>query len=124
MNRKNILLANKIAFEFILGLSEIELKELLEKSSKLKLVKCKDIITSDNTKSENEIISDLIKELYSISSKEEAIKYLNKFKVTELKKIAKESNVFIKSKNKKIEIIDRIVEGTIGSKIKMDMLKS
>ena len=124
MNRKNILLANKIAFEFILGLSEIELKELLEKSSKLKLVKCKDIITSDNTKSENEIISDLIKELYSISSKEEAIKYLNKFKVTELKKIAKESNVFIKGKNKKIEIIDRIVEGTIGSKIKMDMLKS
>lgn len=124
MNRKNILLANKIAFEFILGLSEIELKELLEKSSKLKLVKCKDIITSDNTKSENKIISDLIKELYSISSKEEAIKYLNKFKVTELKKIAKESNVFIKGKNKKIEIIDRIVEGTIGSKIKMDMLKS
>ncbi|WP_133013948.1 hypothetical protein [Clostridium cuniculi] len=124
MDRKSVLLANKVVFEFILSLSELELEELLKKSKKLALVKCKDIIIDDNSKTENEMIADSIKNLYSISSREEAIKYLSEFKVVDLKKIAKESKVFIKSKSKKAEIIDRIVEGTIGSKIKMDILKS
>lgn len=70
------------------------------------------------------MIADSIKNLYSISNREEAIKYLSQFKVVDLKKISKESKVFIKNKSKKVEIIDRIVEGTIGSKIKMDILKS
>ena len=124
MDRKSILLANKVVFEFILSLSELELEELLKRSKKLALVKCKDIIIDDNIKTENKMIADSIKNLYSISSREEAIKYLSEFKVVDLKKIAKESKVFIKSKSKKAEIIDRIVEGTIGSKIKMDILKS
>ncbi|CAM2078356.1 MAG: hypothetical protein NSGCLCUN01_02545 [uncultured Clostridium sp.] len=124
MDRKSILLANKVVFEFILSLSELELEELLKRSKKLALVKCKDIIIDDNSKTENKMIADSIKNLYSISSREEAIKYLSEFKVVDLKKIAKESKVFIKSKSKKAEIIDRIVEGTIGSKIKMDILKS
>ena len=124
MDRKSILLANKVVFEFIMSLSELELEELLKKNKKLALVKCKDIIIDDNSKTENKMIADSIKNLYSISSREEAIKYLSEFKVVDLKKIAKESKVFIKSKSKKAEIIDRIVEGTIGSKIKMDILKS
>lgn len=124
MDRKSILLANKVVFEFILSLSELELEELLKRSKKLALVKCKDIIIDDNSKTENKMIADSIKNLYSISSRQEAIKYLSEFKVVDLKKIAKESKVFIKSKSKKAEIIDRIVEGTIGSKIKMDILKS
>lgn len=124
MDRKSVLLANKVVFEFILSLSELELEELLKKSKKLALVKCKDIIIDDNSKTENKMIVDSIKILYSISSREEAIKCLSEFKVVDLKKIAKESKVFIKSKSKKAEIIDRIVEGTIGSKIKMDILKS
>lgn len=124
MDRKSILLANKVVFEFILSLSELELEELLKRSKKLALVKCKDIIIDDNSKTENKMIADSIKNLYSISSREEAIKYLSEFKVVDLKKIAKESKVFIKSKSKKAEIIDRIVEGTIGSKIKMNILKS
>ena len=124
MDRKSVLLANKVVFEFIMSLSELELEELLKKNKKLALVKCKDIIIDDNSKTENKMIADSIKNLYSISSREEAIKYLSEFKVVDLKKIAKESKVFIKSKSKKAEIIDRIVEGTIGSKIKMDILKS
>lgn len=124
MDRKSILLANEVVFEFILSLSELELEELLKKSKKLALVKCKDIIIDDNSKTENKMIADSIKNLYSISSREEAIKYLSQFKIVDLKKMAKESNVFIKSKSRKGEIIDRIVEGTIGSKIKMDILKS
>lgn len=124
MDRKSVLLANKVVFEFILSLSELELEELLKKSKKLALVKCKDIIIDDNSKTENKMIADSIKNLYSISSRQEAIKYLSEFKVVDLKKIAKESKVFIKSKSKKAEIIDRIVEGTIGSKIKMEILKS
>ena len=124
MDRKSVLLANKVVFEFIMSLSELELEELLKKNKKLALVKCKDIIIDDNSKTENKMIADSIKNLYSISSREEAIKYLSQFKVVDLKKIAKESKVFIKSKSKKAEIIDRSVEGTIGSKIKMDILKS
>ena len=124
MDRKSVLLANKVVFEFIMSLSELELEELLKKNKKLALVKCKDIIIDDNSKTENKMIADSIKNLYSISNREEAIKYLSQFKVVDLKKIAKESKVFIKNKSKKVEIIDRIVEGTIGSKIKMDILKS
>lgn len=124
MDRKSVLLANKVVFEFIMSLSELELEELLKKNKKLELVKCKDIIIDDNSKTENKMIADSIKNLYAISSREEAIKYLSQFKVVDLKKIAKESKVFIKNKSKKVEIIDRIVEGTIGSKIKMDILKS
>lgn len=124
MDRKSVLLANKVVFEFIMSLSELELEELLKKNKKLALVKCKDIIIDDNSKTENKMIADSIKNLYAISSREEAIKYLSQFKVVDLKKIAKESKVFIKNKSKKVEIIDRIVEGTIGSKIKMDILKS
>ena len=124
MDRKGVLLANKVVFEFIMSLSELELEELLKKNKKLALVKCKDIIIDDNSKTENKMIADSIKNLYSISSREEAIKYLSQFKVVDLKKIAKEYKVFIKNKSKKAEIIDRIVEGTIGSKIKMDILKS
>ena len=124
MDRKSVLLANKVVFEFIMSLSELELEELLKKNKKLALVKCKDIIIDDNSKTENKMIADSIKSLYAISNREEAIKYLSQFKVVDLKKIAKESKVFIKNKSKKVEIIDRIVEGTIGSKIKMDILKS
>ena len=124
MDRKSVLLANKVVFEFIMSLSELELEELLKKNKKLALVKCKDIIIDDNSKTENKMIADSIKNLYSISSREEAIKYLSQFKVVDLKKKAKEYKVFIKSKSKKAEIIDRIVEGTIGSKIKMYILKS
>lgn len=96
----------------------------MKKNKKLALVKCKDIIKDDNSKTENKMVADSIKNLYSISSKEEAINYLSQFKIVDLKKIAKESKVFIKSKSKKAEIIDRIVEGTIGSKIKINILKS
>ena len=41
----------------------------------------------------------------------------------DLKKIAKQGNIYIMSRNKKSEIIDRIVEGKIGAKIKIDILQ-
>ena len=53
MDRKGVLLANKVVFEFIMSLSELELEELLKKNKKLALVKCKDIIIDDNSKTEN-----------------------------------------------------------------------
>ena len=59
----------------------------------------------ENGKMENKMIADSIKKLYLISGREEALKYLSQFKVVDLKKIAKESKVFIKSKSKKAEII-------------------
>lgn len=123
MDKKSILSVNKLVFEFILNLSELELKELLKNNTKLTLVKCKSDI-KDNNVVENKVSLDLMNKLKLISNKEEATEYLSKFKVVELKKIAKELSIFVKSKSKKSEIIERIVEGTIGSKIKIDILKS
>ena len=122
MDKKKILLANKVVFEFIMNLSTSELKDLLNNNDKLILIRNEDTI--DNKKVEDKTVIESINSLMSISSREKSLKYLSKLKVVDLKKIAKELNIFIKSKSKKSEIIDRIVEGTIGAKIKIDILKS
>lgn len=69
-------------------------------------------------------INEIINKLYSYKNKKEAIQYLSKFKVTDLKDISKVANIFVKSRSKKNEIIESIVEGTIGAKIKIQILQS
>lgn len=51
---------------------------------------------------------------------------INKEKLTvkELKDIDKALNISLRSKAVKSEIIDKIVEGTAGAKIKMNILKN
>ncbi|MBM6839686.1 hypothetical protein H9X77_16105, partial [Clostridium saudiense] len=62
--------------------------------------------------------------LNSVATKEEAYDYLknSRLKVNELKAIAKQAEIFIKSRSKKDEIIDKLVQGTVGAKIKMKIL--
>lgn len=123
MNKKEILLVNKLAFDFILKLKDEDINSLIKGEKKLTLIdnekspKCKKI---NNTE---EKVEEVINKVYSYSNKDKALEYLNKFNVIDLKKIAKQANIYIKSRNKKSEIIDRIVEGTIGAKIKIDILQ-
>lgn len=123
MNKKEILLVNKLTFDFILRLKDEDINSLIKGEKKITLIdkeknlKCKKI---NNTEQK---VEEIINKVYSYSNKDEALEYLNKFNVIDLKKIANQVNVYIKSRNRKSEIIDRIVEGTIGAKIKIDILQ-
>lgn len=123
MNKKEILLVNKLAFDFILKLKDEDLNSLIKGEKKITLIDNDKKLRSKKINPIEQKVEEAIKKLNSYSNKNEALEYLNKFNVIDLKKIAKQANVYIKSRNSKSEIIDRIVEGTIGAKIKIDILQ-
>lgn len=123
MNKKDILLVNKLAFDFILKLKDDDLNSLIKGEKKITLIDNNKKLRNKTINITEEKVEEEIKKLYSYSNKDEAVEYLNKFNVIDLKKIAKQANVYIKSRNRKSEIIDRTVEGTIGAKIKIDILQ-
>lgn len=123
MNKKEILLVNKLAFDFILKLKDDDLNSLIKGEKKITLIDNDKKLESKKINNTEQKVEEEIKKLYSYSNKEEAVEYLNRFNVIDLKKIAKQGNVYIKSRNRKSEIIYRIVEGTIGAKIKIDILQ-
>lgn len=123
MNKKEILLVNKLAFDFILKLKDEDLNSLIKGEKKITLIDNDKNLKGKKINNIEEKVEELINKVYSYSNKDEAVEYLNKFNVIDLKKIAKQANIYIKSRNKKSEIIDRIVEGTIGAKIKIDILQ-
>lgn len=151
MEKADILKINKLVFEYILSLDDVELKQLL---SGVKILELKDgedvgekLVSNkisnkkagekklDSTKRKpkasgmkNDIddkrLEEVLIKLNSVITKEEAYDYLNKsgFKVNELKAIAKKAEIFVKSRSEKQEIIDKLVQGTVGVKIKMKIL--
>lgn len=123
MNKKEILLVNKLAFDFILKLKDDDLNSLIKGEKKITLIDNDKKLESKKINNTEQKVEEEIKKLYSYSNKDEAVEYLNRFNVIDLKKIAKQGNVYIKSRNRKSEIIYRIVEGTIGTKIKIDILQ-
>lgn len=123
MNKKEILLVNKLAFDFILKLKEEDLNSLIKGEKKITLIDNEKNLKVKKINNTEEKVKEEINKIYSYSNKDEVVEYLNKFNVIDLKKIAKQGNVYIKSRNRKSEIIDRIVEGTIGAKIKIDILQ-
>ncbi len=123
MNKKEILLVNKLAFDFILKLKDEDINSLIKGEKKITLIDNEKNIKGKKINDKEEKVEEVINKVYSYSNKDEALEYLNKFNIIDLKKIAKQGNVYIKSRNKKSEIIDRIVEGTIGAKIKIDILQ-
>ncbi|MGL5069362.1 MAG: hypothetical protein ACRC6T_16405 [Sarcina sp.] len=66
-----------------------------------------------------------IRELSRFRSKEEATNYLldNRLTVTKLKILARKLSIYIKSKSKKIDIVEAIVEGIVGSMLKLEALR-
>lgn len=124
MDKKEILLANKVVFDFVLKLKDEELKSLIKGEKKIFLIDKEKKLDIKKKENIHEDIDEILNKLYLFANKEEAIKYLNKFKVADLREISKVANIFIKSRSKKSEIIDRITEGTIGAKIKIEILQS
>ena len=124
MDKKEILLANKVVFDFVLKLKEEELKSLIKGEKKIFLIDKEKKLDIKKKENIHEDIDEILNKLYLFANKEEAIKYLNKFKVADLREISKVANIFVKSRSKKSEIIDRITEGTIGAKIKIEILQS
>lgn len=124
MDKKEILLANKVVFDFVLKLKEEELKSLIKGEKKIFLIENEKKLDIKKKENIHEDIDEILNKLHLFANKEEAIKYLNKFKVSNLREISKVANIFIKSRSKKSEIIDRITEGTIGAEIKIKILQS
>lgn len=123
MNKKEILLVNKLAFDFILKLKEEDINSLIKGEKKITLIDNEKNLKVNKINKIEVKAEEVVNKVYSYSNKDEAVEYLNKFNVIDLKKIAKQGNVYIKSRNRKSEIIDRIVEGTIGAKIKIEVLQ-
>lgn len=143
MEKSDILKVNKLVFEYVLKLDDLELKQLLDgvkvltlkdrQANKNNLVDKKKLMkeprkAKDNKvdkASESNILGEALIKLNSFSTKEEALDYLKNggLKVKELKAIAKQAEIFVKSKSKKDEIIDKLIEGTVGVKIKMKILR-
>ena len=85
-------------------------------------------ITQTFEKVENEELNEFdiyIKELSKFRDKETAINYLvdNKLTVTKLKILAKKLSIHIKSKAKKIDIIEDVVDGIVGSRLRLEELR-
>ena len=152
MEKSDILKVNKLVFEYILNLDDVELKQLLNgvkflelrdgkdageklspnKSSNKKVIgkkletsKRKPRASRIENDSDDKRLEEVLIKLKSVITKEEAYDYLKNsgLKVNELKAIAKKAEIFVKSRSKKEEIIDKLVQGTVGVKIKMKILK-
>ncbi|MGL4655472.1 MAG: hypothetical protein ACRCWM_06280 [Sarcina sp.] len=121
------------------GSQSREESELDERRSLAKKSECKSIEEKEkNTKktkrrvsTKNEEVEEVnefdiyIRELSKFRSKEEGCKYLldNKLTVTKLKILAKKLSVYIKSKSKKEDIVESIIEGIVGSRLKLESLR-
>lgn len=151
MEISDILKVNKLVFEYILNLDDVELNQLLNgvkvlslkdgqvikdkltdkkrnnkkvKGREPKLSKRKSKASGIKNDSDDERLEEVLIKLNSVITKEEAHEYLKEsgLKVDELKAIAKKAEIFVKSRSKKDEIIDKLVQGTVGVKIKMKIL--
>lgn len=146
MEKSDILKVNKLVFEYILNLDDVELKQLLNgvkviglkdgedageklapnkrSNKKLEPSKRKPRASGIENDSDDKRLEEVLIKLNSVITKEEAYDYLKNsgFKVNELKAIAKKAEIFVKSRSKKEEIIDKLVQGTVGVKIKMKIL--
>lgn len=125
MEKRDIIKASNIIFDYVFKLDDNLISELLNEHKTLALIK-------NNKKTKNKInntlddlkIKTIIDTLNSFKNKEEAKEYLinNKFTVKLLKNIAKQTDIYIKSKYNKSQIIDSLVEGIVGTNIKMNIL--
>ena len=122
MDKKDILKLNQIVYKYILNLKDDDIKNILEGNKKLSL---EDKTKRNNKKTNTEDIEKLSQKLEVVSSKSEARKYIesNKFTNDVLKSVAKVKKISLNSRSNKAEIIDKLIEGTIGAKVKINILQ-
>ncbi|MEG0707402.1 MAG: hypothetical protein RSD26_12495 [Cellulosilyticaceae bacterium] len=118
---KDTLKITTMALEFINRIDDDTAKKLLEGECIFGIVE-----SGKNKIPVNKATTDAkyIKTLKQLYSRDEAREYLSKLKLTNVQLIhmAKELAIHIKSGDKKAVIIDKIVEGIVGSKLRMQAL--
>ena len=111
----------KIVFDFLEHLSEEQLELLISKRARLKL----DIGREVREEFTTEIcIDEVCDEIEKFTTREEAKQYIEGLSLlkVDLKAIAKRYNIPLGSKDTNVQIIDKLVENVVGSKLKFDAL--
>lgn len=129
---KDTLKIMKFIIDFLDQLSESELSDVINNKVKLRLeytssnkhgINKVEKGTSAKSIGENEI-KDICNGLEKLSSRELAIEYLEKYNITKvtLKAIANRYNIPVTTKDTNAKLINKIVEGVVGSKLRFDAL--
>lgn len=126
LNSKKTIKVMEKALRLISKLSEEEIDNIVNGNIEFKISKVNKTIKKIASK---KAIDDWNKEkdvLNNMNTREAAKKYLLNLKLTNSKLIdlGKALSISIASKTKKEEIINRIVESTVGNRLKMDALKN
>lgn len=115
----------KVVFEFLECLPEDQLKMLVAKKAKLylKMETEKEIKKVSEPITQN-YLDDICKEIENFTSRGEAIEYINRLTLlkADLKIIAKKYNIPLGNKETNSQIVEKIVENIVGSKLKFDAL--
>lgn len=111
----------KIVFDFLDRLSEEQLQLLLSKKAKIKFEMEKEIINAPTTQV---CLEEICSKIEAFTTREEAIEYINTLSLlkADLKIIAKKYNIPLGSKETNGQIVEKIIENVVGSKLKFDAL--
>ena len=123
IEKKDFLKLNKMIFDMIYKLTDDEIVEVLNGNMKIGILKKKKKAVSKDINS-NEEIASISDDIKKFETRKEAEEYLSKkkFTIKLLRQIAKYNNIYISSKCRKNEIIDEIIEGIIGMRLKFNAL--
>ncbi|MGG7078210.1 hypothetical protein [Clostridium sardiniense] len=127
MEKSNFIKVSNIIFDYIFKLDDNSILDLLNGNKNITLVENEKKSNKNKLSNKSDYsleIKNIINKLNSFKTQEEAKEYLinQKFTVKLLKEVAKRSDIYIKSKYNKNQIINSLVEGTVGVTIKMNIL--
>ncbi len=108
-------------FDFLDRLSEEQLQLLLTKKAKIKLEIEKEIMDDPTT---HICLEEVCSKIESYTTREEVVEYINGLSLlkVDLKAIAKKYNIPLGSKETNQQIVEKIVENVVGSKLRFDAL--
>lgn len=106
----------KVVFDFLDHLSEEQLRMLISKKAKLRLEIEREIVADPTTQI---CLDEICEEIEKFTTREDAIEYISKLSLLkiDLKAIAKKYNIPMGSKETNTQIIEKIVENVVGSKL-------
>ncbi len=118
---KETIMTLKVIVDFLSQLTEEQISDIINNKAKLKLEYRK---AKDNKKSDIKGIREICKKLENINCRDEGIKYLKSLNIrkNELKAIGKEYNIPFTTRDTNAQLIDKIIEGLVGAKLRFDAL--
>lgn len=111
----------KLVFDFLGRLSEEQLQLLLTKKAKIKFEIEKE--TVDEAISQI-CLEEVCSKIEAFTTREEASEYINGLSLlkVDLKAIAKKYDIPLGSKETNMQIVEKIIENVVGSKLRFDTL--